>query len=100
MQNIKVLSGQSLFDISIQSTGNVNNTYAIALINGKSLTDNLTIGELIMIPVGLEVAKRELKYLDNLDILPATGITINEESVLIPKLGIGTMVIGSTFIVG
>lgn len=100
MQTIAVLSGQSLFDIAIQYTGDVINTYALALANGKSVTDKLTVGELIVIPDGLVIATKEMKYLSSLEIVPATGVTKDQESVLIPDLGIGTMVIGSTFIIG
>lgn len=100
MQKVKVLSGQSLFDIAVQYTGNVVNTYAIALANNKSVTEKLTLGEILLIPAGLLIASRELKYLTSLEIVPATAITVDQDTVLIPKLGIGTMVIGSTFIVG
>lgn len=100
MEEITVLSGQSLFDIAIQYTGDVINTYAIALANSKSITDKLNTGETIFIPNALTKATRELKYLNSLGIIPATGITVDQDSVLIPELGIGTMTIGSTFIVG
>lgn len=100
MQKVAVLSGQSLYDIAIQYTGDVLNTYAIALVNGKSVTDSLAVGELIMIPDGLTIAIKEVNYLSSLGILPATGITVDQETVLIPELGIGTMVVGITFIVG
>ena len=98
MKKIPVLSGQSLFDISIQYTGDVINTYALALANGKSVTDKFTVGELIVIPDGLTTATKEVKYLSSLGILPATAIT-TEQKVFIPELGIGTMTIGTTFIV-
>lgn len=100
MQKIKVLSGQSLFDIAVQYTGDATNTYLIAQVNSKAVTDVLTANEIITIPDGLQMGSRELKYLAGLEILPATGITIDQDSVLIPELGIGTMAIGTTFIVG
>jgi hypothetical protein len=100
MQTITIRSGQSLFDIALQFTGDVINTYAIALANGKSITDALVTGETIEIPDGLVVATRELKYLRSFGILPATGVAIDQENILIPELGIGTMAIGTTFIIG
>ena len=100
MQKIKVLSGQSLYDIAVQYTGDAANTYLIAQVNSKAVTDVLATNEIITIPDGLQLGSRELKYLAGLGILPATGITIDQENVLIPQLGIGTMTIGTTFIVG
>lgn len=99
MKNITVLSGQSLFDISIQYTGDVMNAFAIALENGKSVTDNLLVGESLVIPEGIKTATKELKYLSSLEIFPATGITGDQEYLTTQSFGIGTMVIEKTFIV-
>lgn len=100
MQNVKVLSGQSLFDIANQYTGDAINTYPIAKANGKSITDDLNVGEIIIIPNEVVIASRELKYLTSLEIKPATGITLEHGTILTPELGIGTMAIETTFIVG
>ncbi|AOW09526.1 hypothetical protein [Flavobacterium gilvum] len=99
MKNITVLSGQSLFDIAIQYTGAVINAYTIAFANGKSITDSLTVGEMIVIPDGLTIAKKELDYLTTSEILPASDITKEQQSLLDPDLGIGWMIIEETFIV-
>ena len=99
MQSVKVLSGQSLFDIAIQYTGDAINTYAIAKANGKSITDDLSVSEIITIPNGITTATRELKYLTNLDIKPATAITESHKAIIPANGGIGFMKIGTTFIV-
>lgn len=100
MQKIAVLSGQSLFDIAIQYTGDVANSFAIALLNQISMTDNLSTQNLVLIPDSLIKATREIKYLNNEGVIPATAITLDQQTVMLPELGIGTMTIGTTFIVG
>jgi hypothetical protein len=99
MQKVKVLSGQSLFDIAIQYTGDAINTYAIAQVNGRSLTDCLLLDEYLVIPDGLLQGVKELKYLNSLSIVPATGITDEINNELVPDLGIGLMAVGTTFII-
>lgn len=99
MKTVKVLGLQSLFDIAIQNTGDVSNVFAIALANDKSITDELVIGESIKIPDGLEISSKALKYLTDREVLPSTAITIEQQEQLIGNSGIGTMKIGSTFIV-
>jgi hypothetical protein len=99
MQKITVLSGQSLFDIAIQYTGDVANAFAIALLNQISVTDNLSTQNLVLIPDSLITATREIKYLKSVGVIPATAITLDQQTVMLPELGIGTMTIGTTFIV-
>ncbi|MNG09672.1 hypothetical protein D3C84_930990 [compost metagenome] len=53
-----------------------------------------------MIPADLPFFNREVLYFESKKIIPATGITQDELEVLNPILGIGTMTIGTTFIVG
>ena len=53
---ITILHNQSLLDIAIQHTGAVENTFAIAVANGLSLTDDLPAGAEIKIPEGVKTA--------------------------------------------
>lgn len=92
---------QSWFDIAIQYTGSVMNAYAIAYANGgRSVTDDIIPGELITIPDTVPIFKKEVQYLENKEIVPATGITSADFEAINPVLGIGQMTIGSTFIIG
>lgn len=94
MNKIKVYQGQSFFDKSNESTGNVEDAFAMALLNGMSVTDDLTIGqELFPVPVSNKAVVSIFS-----EKRPATAIT-TEQKVFIPELGIGTMTIGTTFIV-
>lgn len=95
MSKTKLYQGQSLFDKANETTGSVENAFDMALLNAMSITDSLEIGqELLTVP-----ATNKTVVLFFSEKRPATGITNEQESILIPILGIGTMTIGSTFIV-
>ncbi|WP_300978540.1 hypothetical protein [Flavobacterium sp.] len=96
---ITALVLQTWFDISIQSTGSVVNAFAIAMANGRSVTDLITAGEKIVIPKELISLNREIVFFESKNIIPATGITKDTLEQINPQLGIGTMAIESTFIV-
>ncbi len=98
---VKVLVLQTWFDIAIQYTGNIVNAYAIALANGsRSVTDEITPGEDLVISNELVVFNKETQLFKGRNIAIATGITTGDLEAISPKLGIGTMAIESTFIVG
>ena len=97
---ITALVLQTWFDISIQSTGSVVNAFAIAMANGRSVTDLISAGEKIVIPKELDSLNREIVFFESKNIIPATGITKDTLEQINPILGIGTMAIESTFIVG
>lgn len=84
MTTIKVLSLQSFLDLSIQYTGNVYNAFEIALANNKSVTDALTIGEMLVIPSGLTKSNKELQYFNARNLLPATAITAKKTDYSFP----------------
>lgn len=96
MFKTKVYSGQSFLNKVVETTGSVENAFAMALLNKMSITDVLTAGqELIFVAVSKKQVANYFK-----EKLPATGITMEQQTVLIPQLGIGTMTVGTTFIVG
>lgn len=97
MSNIIVHQGQSLFDIAVQESGSVLAAFDWALQNGKSITDELT--------VGAELTPCETEYLGVstkeyfLNTKIATNSTIADENIINIDFGIGLMAIGETFIV-
>jgi hypothetical protein len=93
MNSVQVLSGQSLSDIAIHYTGDLRNAYAIAFANAKSLTDALTVGEFLNIPDDIFIKSKVY------EIVPANGLSVYEEDLLVTNLGIGIMIIEETFIV-
>jgi hypothetical protein len=71
---IKVLALQTFLDVAIQYTGSVKNAYPIALVNKRSITDKLITGELLILPIDLLTAEKEVQYYNARNIKPATGI--------------------------
>lgn len=50
MRSIKVSEGQTLLDIAVEYCGDFNAVYAIADLNLKGITDDLVIGEVLIVP--------------------------------------------------
>ena len=95
---VTVIENQSLFDIAIQTDGNVLASFEWAVANGFSITDTLAPGQIMKMPKS-EVFRYEdlANYFKNRNI--ATGFsTENSETPTEPD-GIGYMIIESTFIV-
>lgn len=49
-KTITVLNGQSLFDFSIEHLGSAIFAYELAKVNGKSVSEMLTVGEVLQLP--------------------------------------------------
>jgi hypothetical protein len=92
---MRVLEGQSVFDIAVQTAGGVEAAFSLALANGVSLTDDLTAGQELatVTPANKPIAE----YYANKNIMPATGLTAEEQQATLG--GIGYMGIGIDFIV-
>lgn len=88
--------GQSLFDKTIESTGDIEESFAVALLNGASVTDNFEIGAEVIF---LEVKKKSIVALFHAKNRPASELLMQDLDLPIRR-GIGTMTVGSTFIVG
>lgn len=67
---VTILEGQSLLDIALQELGSIEGAYALAVLNGLSLTDSLAAGRVLQLPE--EVDKRIVKYYSERNIRPAT----------------------------
>lgn len=70
---VKVLSQQSFYDISIHYTGSVDNAFAIAKFNKRSISDKLTNGEVLQLPNNLVKDEKVLQYYKARNIVPASG---------------------------
>lgn len=89
---IIVRHNQSLFDLSVQYTGDASNVFLIALENNMAVSDLLVPGNKITIPSTVSVNTEIYDYFTNKNIKPATGFTAdNEEPVL---EGIGIWILG------
>lgn len=70
----KVLAKQSIYDVSIMSTGTADNAFAIALANSLSVTDELVVGSFIIVPDTLVKQAKVLQYLSARNIQIATAL--------------------------
>ena len=91
-----IYQGQSFFDKVIETTGNIENAFQMAVLNGISLTEDLPIGMELKIS---EVTNKRIVGLFNEYNRPATAITNQNHELIVPDEGIGAMIIESTFIV-
>lgn len=93
----KILHNQSILDIAIQHTGHVQNAFAIAVANGKSVSDDLFAGDDLIIPQTVLISSDIVSYYSAKNIQPATGLTVTENASIPVLRGIGYMSIGKTF---
>lgn len=73
MASVKVCNNQSLFDIAIQKCGSIEAAYDIAILNGLSITDELTAGQVLNLPT--VVNSNIADYYESKGIAPATAVT-------------------------
>lgn len=73
-KDVRVSINQSLFDIAIQQCGSVEAVFAIAELNGLSITDALESGVLLEIPEWVVVDKPITDYYKAKGLRPATDL--------------------------
>ncbi|OWP84353.1 hypothetical protein BWK59_05885 [Flavobacterium davisii] len=95
---VKVKVLQNWFDLASIYTGDASNAYQLAFHNNSSITDDLQSGQEIEIPNNITINQKDKKYLHARNLQPATGLTLEQKEYDKP-LGIGEMVINSSFIV-
>ena len=77
---MKMLEGQSLFDIAIQSCGSAEAAFEFAVLNGVSLTDDVTIELSVPDVVDADIAS----YFANKRLQPATAPGIIPDLIVTP----------------
>ena len=96
---IYAIENQSVFDIATQEDGSVQATFEWAVKNGFSITDDLAPGQQLISPNSSFRNAEVANYFKGKKQMVATGFNVEDGSSIIPTLGIGTMTIGTTFIV-
>lgn len=94
---VDVMKFQNLLDVTIQETGTMENAFEVAAANGRSISDDITPGT-IVIPDNATKEASVVTRLSDKRIKPATAITASEQSTS-PYGGIGYMKIEYDFIV-
>ena len=90
-----ILHNQSLLDLAVQHTGAVENTFAMAVANGLSLTDDLPVGTEIKLPDSVNKDNDVLNYYTSKRLQPATAVIMLPEEERLE--GIGYWVIQTDF---
>jgi hypothetical protein len=72
---VKVLEGQSLFDLAVQACGSVESVISMAGLNDLAITDVLIAGSVIGTPETL--SKSVSEYYRMKGMRPATAVTIS-----------------------
>ena len=82
-----ILHNQSLLDLAVQHTGAVENTFAIAVANGLSLTDDLPAGTEIKLPDSVNKDSDVLNYYSAKRLQPATAVILPPEEERLEGIG-------------
>jgi len=94
MQNTKAKQGQSFLDLVLQQSGSFTDVVSAALLNGRSLTDDIAINDSITVS--------QISNQDQVNVFsnnkPATAL--GKQIEIAEGKGIGWMKIEETFIVG
>lgn len=94
MQNITVSEGQTLIDIAAQYCGDATVAFAIAEMNELSLTDDLTIGQSLVVP---DVDAEHIDIVNEIKdsgVIPASAYDNNDD-----LDGIGYWILENDFVV-
>jgi hypothetical protein len=98
MEKVTVQPGQSLFDIALQTLGDVEEGLEkLALHNGKEYADSLTAGEELEYDPAWISNLGVVNHYKRIGSIPATGGTVLESDVTLS--GVGYDVIEDTLIV-
>ena len=94
---ITVLHNQSLLDLALQHTGTIESIFELAVLNDKSITDDMVAGTSLLIG---EISNKDiLAYYTAKNIQPATAFTKADEQVFERLEGISIWAINLDFVV-
>lgn len=72
-RRITIIEKQNLYDIALQETGDILAVFDIAAENGLSVTSEMSPGDELIIPEGVDGNREILAYYTMNGIRPATG---------------------------
>ncbi|MGB1217493.1 MAG: hypothetical protein ACPG5P_06435 [Saprospiraceae bacterium] len=72
-KNTTVISGQSLFDISLNEYGTISFIFDFAKSNGISIIDSLSVGQNLSVPDSDNIDTEVRNYYKEHNVNPATG---------------------------
>ena len=93
MAEIRVLEGQSLFDLAIQTAGSMEASFLLAESNKIGIADDIAPGATLVLS---ETVNKDIAdYYNSRNLQPATNATIEESKLT----GIGNMIVEQNFII-
>lgn len=93
----EVRQGQSFLDMALQMTGSIDNAVALAVLNGRSLTDDLSVGQVLKeMPGGKQ---KVIDFFTPENNRPATGWTYSNETIPSPQEGVSFWEINVGFLI-
>ena len=98
---ITVLHNQSLLDLALQHLGTIESIFELAILNEKSVTDDMVAGAPLNVPPFSAGARNKdiLAYYTAKKIQPATAFTKSDKQVFERLEGISIWAINLDFIV-
>ena len=94
---ITALHNQSLLDLALQHTGTIESIFELAVLNEKSITDDMVAGASLLIG---EISNKDiLSYYTVKNIQPATAFSKEDEQVFERLDGISIWAINLDFVV-
>lgn len=89
METVNVKPHQCLLDISIQEKGGIGALFDFAVVNGRSITDDLTSGGTLLVPDTALINKRIFQLYEDESVIPANAYTADDDAAI--KGGVGYM---------
>lgn len=84
MKEVIVAAGQTLIDIAVQELGDATRIFEVAELNGRGITDIITAGEVLKVPVYAVDKKRIVNVFSDPANKPASdknqGFVVDEDS--------------------
>lgn len=95
---IVILHNQSLLDACLQHTGTIESLFDLALVNGLSVTDDLTAGQVLSLTLSEGTKDKDiLNYYTAKNIQPATAFSQEDKQVIEKPEGISIWAINLDF---
>ena len=89
METVSIKPHQCLLDISMQQKGSIGALFDLAVVNDRSITDDLTSGSTLLIPDTEIADRRVFQLFRDESVVPANAFTADDEAAI--KGGIGYM---------
>lgn len=99
MKTITVLNNQSLLDIAIRHCGTIEAITDIAILNNLSITDELTPGQTLKMPLKDYGSQNVVNFFQDNKKEPATALSSADKEIIEGESGIDFWIIEDNFIV-